>query len=166
MNRKVVDPTNETMSSASISTPITSSGKPIDTATPTFLIDPKLDELLRELRLRGASLIAALPASGRRIIPRLLPQPGGFEGLLGIEVDLLARDLAVADAVDARELAHDLDAALPTHANPAVEAHHQVIGFEDALDLVVDLGPGLQDLRRPAPDRVVALEGPAQLGDP
>src|SRR6266571_7869856 len=57
MNRKVVVPTQDTISSDSVSTPITSSGNPIDTATPTCLIGPKLAELFLRLCLRGASLI-------------------------------------------------------------------------------------------------------------
>ena len=39
----------------------------------------------------------------------LPPQPGGFEGFLAIEGDPLARDQAVADAVDAGEVAYHLD---------------------------------------------------------
>ena len=47
IHRKVPVPTHEMTSAAAVSTPITSSGKPIDTATPTCLIGPKLAELLR-----------------------------------------------------------------------------------------------------------------------
>src|SRR5437879_5214844 len=82
----------------------------------------------------------------------LLPQPGGFEGFLAIEEDPLAGDLAVADAEEGGELAHDLDAALATHGRPAMEGHQHVTGFEDALDLPVGFGPGLPHLRSPAPD--------------
>src|SRR5204863_6940103 len=89
-----------------------------------------------------------------------------FERFVAIEVDPLACDLAVADAVDARELTYELDAALATHGDPAVEAHHRVIGIEDALGFPVDLGPSLLQLRNPVPDRVVALEGPAALRHP
>ena len=62
--------------------------------------------------------------------PRLLPQPGGFEGVLAVEVDPFARDQAVANAVDASELLYDLDAALATDAGRSVKAQDHFVAFE------------------------------------
>ena len=47
-----------------------------------------------------------------------LAQPGGFEGFLAVEVDPLARDRPVVDAVDGSEIAYHFDPTLTADARP------------------------------------------------
>src|SRR5262245_14723588 len=94
---------------------------------------------------------------------RLLRQTGGFEGLVAMEKDPLACNQPVADTEHGREVADHLDAALAPRADGSVEAHDHTIAFEDALDGPTGLGPCLPHLRDPASERVIALEGPAEL---
>jgi hypothetical protein len=68
IHRKVPVPTQEMTSTAPVSTPITSRGKPIDTATPTCLTGPKLAALFLRFCF---SLTALLPQVGRETEPEL-----------------------------------------------------------------------------------------------
>jgi hypothetical protein len=63
---KVSVPTQDTINTISVKTPITSSGKPMDTAMPTCLIGPKPAELLLRLclSLTGVSLVAGSERPG------------------------------------------------------------------------------------------------------
>ena len=62
---KVSVPTQDTIKTISVKTPITSSGKPMDTATPTCLIGPKPAELLLRLCLSLTADYSRSPAASR-----------------------------------------------------------------------------------------------------
>ena len=90
-------------------------------------------------------------------------QPGSLEGFRAIEVDPLAGDQPVANAVDGGEITRHLDAAAPASAEHSIKANNHAVAVEYSLEVACSLvrsAPGVQDWFHPKAGPTAALVGP------
>src|SRR5947208_601380 len=95
-------------------------------------------------------------AASRRGRPRLLRQPGGFEGLCAGREEHDSHDLSTPDCPYARHSQLDLN---PTRSAPRSivdDRDHPVAGIDQLLYLVIQLFPGLVVAAQKAPGPLVA----------
>src|SRR5437016_2741953 len=87
----------------------------------------------------------------------LLAQPHGFETLLSVVVVVDADDHALADRIDERVLALDLDAAPPSLCVHANKDHDRVASIHELVRLDAPFSPGGSPILKPASNALVPL---------
>ena len=102
-----------------------------------------------------------------RLPTRLLPQPGGFEGLAAVGVSTEASDQSTAEVGDPRRRCVDGDTAVLSLAADASQGKSGVSGVANFVNLPAEGLPGLIDSRAVLGASVVALiDGPFQDRSP